>query len=321
MERTAILLSTFNGERWLPKFLESLVDQSVKFILVWRDDGSHDASVEIVRQHKNLRLMEAPHSKPGRNIGPILSFSSLLEFALEKTEADYFFFADQDDEWCSTKLEEIIAYISDLNQKAPLIVHHDLEVVDQYGVCIADSLWGYMGLDKSATRIEDFITRNAITGCAMAVNRQLANLVIPFSVKSNMHDWWMALIASVVGEIHHIDRKLVRYRQHGDNTVGAKSWWSGLNPLTNWRAGWVRGNEEYRSLFLQAKALRDHLRESGLMTHKADSVIRDFLSLPCRPVFNRLIAANKMGLRRNGFIFWLIGMIRIATTKVDTEAG
>jgi glycosyltransferase involved in cell wall biosynthesis len=150
MEKAAILLSTFNGEQWLPSFLQSLADQSVEFILVWRDDGSHDASVEIVRQHKKLRLMEAPHSKPGRNLGPILSFSSLLELALEKTEADYFFFADQDDEWCSTKLEEIIAYISDLNQKSPLIVHHDLEVVDQFGVCIAGSLWGYMGLDKSA---------------------------------------------------------------------------------------------------------------------------------------------------------------------------
>lgn len=37
-----------------------------------------------------------------------------------------------------------------------------------------------------------------------------------------MHDWWLAIVAARFGRLIYIDRPLSTYRQHGDNSVGAK---------------------------------------------------------------------------------------------------
>lgn len=48
--RVTILLSTFNGERYLPEQLASLRAQSLQdWQLLWRDDGSNDGTVAIMR--------------------------------------------------------------------------------------------------------------------------------------------------------------------------------------------------------------------------------------------------------------------------------
>lgn len=39
-----------------------------------------------------------------------------------------------------------------------------------------------------------------------------------------MHDWWLALVAATMGEIHWTGETTVRYRQHGGNDTGAKHW-------------------------------------------------------------------------------------------------
>jgi len=45
----AILLSTYNGERFLREQLDSLLSQShTAWTLFWRDDGSSDATVDIL---------------------------------------------------------------------------------------------------------------------------------------------------------------------------------------------------------------------------------------------------------------------------------
>ena len=37
-----------------------------------------------------------------------------------------------------------------------------------------------------------------------------------------MHDWWIALTASCFGIIEFMPRALSKYRQHGNNVLGAK---------------------------------------------------------------------------------------------------
>ena len=89
LENIAILLSTFNGERWLPELLQSLENQTVSFELIWRDDGSTDATKEIIRGAEWLKLTEAQHSEASENIGACPSFGKLMEAALE-SEANIF---------------------------------------------------------------------------------------------------------------------------------------------------------------------------------------------------------------------------------------
>lgn len=312
----AILLSTFNGERWLPDLMQSLADQTLPFELIWRDDGSTDATRMLVRGADWLQLTEAEHSDPGKNLGACASFGILMEAALQ-SEAAIFFLADQDDIWRAHKLETMVSRCSTFSNDQPVLIHHDLRVVEKNGAEIAPSLWRFMRLDAEQTEVARFLTRNSVTGCATAVNRALLEKAVPIPDAALMHDWWLGLIASVFGRIHIEEERLVDYRQHTGNALGARGFFHGLNPFTNWIAGWKRGNEEYRLLFSQATALLEMLLGHSDTAPQDLSVVKSFVAMPGLPLIQRCAEANRLGLRDRSSVLWLIAMLRVAFTKVS----
>ena len=309
LSKIAILLSTFNGERWLPDLLQSLENQSVPFELIWRDDGSSDGSMGLVRNLAWPQITEVRHSEVGENMGACASFGVLMRAALE-SDAELFFFADQDDIWQPDKLSRAEEVFHAANCNVPQLVHHDLRVVKTSGVIIADSLWRYMALTPEATELRHYLTRNSVTGCGAACNRELLDAACPVPDAANMHDWWLALVASATGKIVAMPDRLVDYRQHGANTLGAKSLFSGLNPFTNWRQGWRRGNAEYQSLFPQAKALSFALEHRLSETTAAE--LSSFIRLTELPLLRRLLMAHRLGLRDRNPFLWVVAMIRVA---------
>lgn len=59
MCRCLILLSTYNGEKYLPELLESVLAQKDIYVdLLARDDGSTDKTVEILKSMIGLKFME-----------------------------------------------------------------------------------------------------------------------------------------------------------------------------------------------------------------------------------------------------------------------
>lgn len=313
--KIAVLLSTFNGARWLPEFLCSLAEQTLPFLLIWRDDGSTDHSQELIRSVEWPVLLELRHSEQGQNVGPCNSFGMLAEAGLE-TDADIFFFADQDDIWDRSKLEKMAGYFDILDKSHPQLIHHDLTVVDELAQDIAPSLWRYMRLDPNQAELSRFLTRNSVTGCAMALNRSLLQAANPVPAGAVMHDWWFAAVASAVGSIHAVPDALVKYRQHGENTLGAKGFFHGLNPVTNWVAGWRRGNKEYRALFPQARALNRLLSQQDGVSSSNKKAVNDFVALPELGVFDRCLTADRLDLRGRGGLLWFVAMLRVALTAV-----
>ena len=93
MDKVCVMMSTYNGERFLPEQLDSLLgQQGVETEIYIRDDGSADSTRDIIekymRKHANIHFTE------GRNIGPGRSFWELLRYV---SEYDYYAFCDQDD--------------------------------------------------------------------------------------------------------------------------------------------------------------------------------------------------------------------------------
>ena len=318
--KIAVLLSTFNGARWLPECMRSLAEQTLPFSLIWRDDGSTDDSRGLVRTFGWKALHELSHSEQGQNIGACASFGLLAQAALE-TGADIFFFADQDDVWHRSKLERVASCFDTLDNFYPQLVHHDLAVVDELAQEIAPSLWRHMRLDPNQAALSRFLTRNSVTGCAMAVNRSLLQAAHPIPAAAIMHDWWLATVASAVGSIHAIPEALVKYRQHGENTLGAKGFFGGLNPFTNWVAGWRRGNDEYCALFPQARALNRLLSQRHDISASDKKAVDDFVALPALGVLRRCLTADRLDLRERGGLLWFVTMLRVALTAVPSADG
>lgn len=228
-----ILLSTYNGAAFLREQLDSLFSQSYReFILLVRDDGSTDGTLKIlgdyaIRYPEKLKLIE----DDAGNLGASGSFSWLMNYAIEhrdelQLESLYLMFCDQDDTWYKDKIaRQVNAMVSTeagLPTPTPVLVHSDLQVVDSNNSPIAESLALYQGLETARNRFPNLVISNLVTGCTALINETLARRALPVPSQAIMHDWWLALVASAFGYVVYLDTPLVHYRQHGNNTIGAK---------------------------------------------------------------------------------------------------
>lgn len=310
-----IVLATYNGGDFLREQLDSLVAQTEsQWQVLVRDDGSTDDTLEIIRDYsqkdERIRLLSDSHGPTGSALG---NFSVLLEAALRQG-ADYIFCCDQDDVWEPGKLELVLAWMEKLEGAtgSPCLVHHDLEVVNESLEPVADSFVKLMRLHPGDQHNpQRLISRNEITGCAMACNRSLLEIALPVSEQAVMHDWWLGMCAGFFGHLAFMPQPLVKYRQHGKNTIGAKSFWHGLNPLTNWIHGWRRGNEEFVCTVEQARAFRDafseRLGESGEMC----TTLNLYIGLLSATRWQRLRTLRRCGLWRSHFLLNVILIMRM----------
>ena len=99
-----ILLSTYNGEKYLPELLHSLENQTHdNWHLYIRDDGSTD-STPILIENFIKRYPKKSNFIDGKNIGAIKSFGELLK----KSNSDYVLLCDQDDVWLDNKISLLL---------------------------------------------------------------------------------------------------------------------------------------------------------------------------------------------------------------------
>lgn len=222
--RTAVLLAAWNGERYLEEQIESILHQTGQdFELYIHDDGSDDGTQDILRDYSArypgiVHILE--YEPQG---GAAANFFSLLQ----RVEAEYYFFSDQDDVWLPEKMEHSLKLLCGLEEKngqnTPALVFSDLRVVDAHLGTIDDSYLHFSGRDPRGVDLVSLLRRNVAAGCTIAVNRACvqAALHIPDIRQVFMHDWWLMLTAAACGEIAFLEEATVLYRQHGANAVGA----------------------------------------------------------------------------------------------------
>jgi glycosyltransferase involved in cell wall biosynthesis len=220
-----VLLATFNGARYLRQQLDSIAAQSHRnWQLVVADDGSCDDTLAIVQsfseQHPDrVRIVRA---------GPVGSarenFFRLLRVA---GPAPYFAFCDQDDVWTVDKLERLVQrchQVEGQHRGRSCLVYSDLTVVDAQLGLLNPSFLNQVRARPQDITYKTLLAENAVPGCAMLFNAALADIFRASefdSTRAIMHDWWIALLASTVGEISYVPTPLVSYRQHATNTLGS----------------------------------------------------------------------------------------------------
>ena len=219
-----ILLATYNGGRYLAEQIQSLLDQTyTRWRLIIRDDGSSDDTLSVVHQYRERYPDKITLIEDGEgNLGPCRNFARLLEHA----DADYTMFCDQDDVWLPTKialtLEKMSELIAKYGKDVPLLVYTEMKVVDENLSLISDSYWKHQAFNpESGRRLNRLLVGNVIIGCTMMFNRTLRELSLPFPREALMHDWWLGLVAVVLGKSDYLREPTTYYRQHKSNVVGA----------------------------------------------------------------------------------------------------
>ncbi|MEL1249849.1 glycosyltransferase family 2 protein [Aurantiacibacter gilvus] len=225
MSRIDLLLATYNGAKYLPEQLASLATQTHgDWRLLVRDDGSSDDTLDVVRAWSETVSQPVEIVEDGRKgLGASLNFAALLE----KSDAPYFAFCDQDDAWLPEKLEVMLRAIrseeSRIGEDASVLAFSDLLVVDDTLTQVAPSFWEISRIDPAAgdTELCRLMARNCVTGCASLGNAALRETGLPIPAGARMHDWWLAMVASAFGSLVPVHQPTIRYRQHGGNVVGA----------------------------------------------------------------------------------------------------
>ena len=127
---------------------------------------------------------------------------------------------------------------------------------------LSPSFRKYQNLPKS-TAINQLMIQNAVTGCTVMVNRSLIEYMkrVRNIDAVVMHDYWVALIAEVFGKIVYIQRPMIQYRQHGNNSVGASDA-AGVTYLWNrFKAGKKQFNTRLEETMIQIGYFCDVYKE------------------------------------------------------------
>lgn len=100
--KVAVIVPIYNVEKYLPKCLDSLTNQTFKDIEIWAiSDGSPDNSVDIIKKYskkdKRVKCIEKENG----------GYGSVLEYAIKNIKTEYFIICDPDD-WLRKDAIEIL---------------------------------------------------------------------------------------------------------------------------------------------------------------------------------------------------------------------
>lgn len=210
-----VLMSTFNGGKYLQEQLDSLYRQTVPIDILVRDDGSTDGTLKILE--KNARLGKLQWYT-GENLKPAKSFWDMVQTA---PEADYYAFCDQDDVWNKDKVERAVGKMNDVDNLNQAILYCS-------NVMIVDKDLNPIRVMKQGTAYTDFahsLIYSLAPGCTMVFNDIARREMKKYDMNREfeiIHDWLAHKIVSMLGTVVYDSEPTMLYRQHGDNVIGAQ---------------------------------------------------------------------------------------------------
>lgn len=285
--RITILLATYNGAAHLEAQLASYLAQTHEVWDLWvSDDGSTDGTLQLLEDfrraegdRREIRIVEGPRRGPAANFLSLLAHPELPPGPVA--------LSDQDDVWLPGKLR---LALDALRHVGPVAIygaqsHH------------TDARLRRIGRSRVPRKPPSFrnaLTQNLVSGHSTVLSAGARDLARRAGVTGGVpyHDWWLYQLVSGAGGDVVIDRaRVLYYRQHGDNAMGAHR---GLRPrlvrarqiLGRTYADWVAAN----------MAALD--RVSGLLTPENRALLEDLADVPPHPGLGRPLAFRRLGLYR-----------------------
>ena len=214
----AILMSTYNGQKYLREQMESLLQQEgVALKIVVRDDGSKDNTIQILEEYSHKYDFITVLKE--NNVGVSKSFNCLCKYACDNVEADYYAFCDQDDVWDKDKLLIAVNKLENLPNDKPNLYFSNLKMVDENLNYIRDLFTpGEVRIGSPMALIQVFTY-----GCTCVFNRKGLDDYCAIPVNEMFHDHWIFELCTYLGSVYYDEAAHINYRQHSSNVSGAKS--------------------------------------------------------------------------------------------------
>jgi len=227
MAKISVAMTTYNGEKFVLRQLQSLLAQTrPPDEVVILDDRSADGTPNIVQSFiEQNRFVNWRFSVNGQNLGFIRNFGE----AIKLTSGELIVFCDQDDVWYPEKLEIMERLFAEHPDMQALNTSFDFIDGDGKSIYTKDSRGrGNHGLlhqkavsgELKKLSFPDLMGGNISPGCTMMCTRETAAAYLTNTDRELPHDWEINLCAALAGGLYFYNRPLVGYRIHGDNAIG-----------------------------------------------------------------------------------------------------
>lgn len=218
----SVVMTTYNGERFLLPQLQSLCNQKRKpDEVVICDDCSEDQTRTRIEEFISVnKLKNWTLYKNEERLGYISNYRKALALAT----GDIVFLCDQDDIWHEDKIAEMAGIMErDFCIKALVCGYC---VIDSHGDPLEKQppkFYTTRVTQPNLTRVRgsQVLYKNIAQGCAGAYRR---SVVLQYTDSKDelliAHDWALNMLAHEQNGLYFLNRELLQYRLHGNNAIG-----------------------------------------------------------------------------------------------------
>lgn len=222
--KISVALCTYNGEKFLRKQIDSILNQTIKVDeIIVCDDCSTDNTLIILEEYKkdNPGIFKIHQNEIN------LKSNKNFEKVITLTTGDYIFLSDQDDIWRNDKVEKTLSVFT--QNKDAEGVFSDAALIDEKENTILEnlSLWSSVSFYESNMNkpIDLFkfllTTKNFLTGATLCIKKEVKNYCLPFCTSDYIwHDEWLALGMTKRKTLYYTTDKLLFYRLHDSQQLG-----------------------------------------------------------------------------------------------------
>lgn len=218
----SVAMTTYNGEKYIIKQLESLKNQSMRIdeVIIY-DDCSNDKTYDVVQKYiYDNKLLGWKIKRQPENVGWRRNFYT----AIGEASGEYIFLSDQDDVWAYNKVQEMISALEE---------NHDINVL----CCVAnfiDQFGNKILLDKKSlpfgkrkgnkiikASFDNKFIYSIMPGCTMAVRKKYAERAMACSYEDSNyilpHDALFWKLGVLTESAYVLNEELISYRIHAEN--------------------------------------------------------------------------------------------------------
>ena len=215
----SIAMATYNGEKYLRKQLDSLINQTYTNLeIIICDDCSSDSTAEILREYakKDSRINLFFNEK---NLG----FKKNFEKAISLCSGEFIALSDQDDIWEAHKIETELNAIGNSD-----FVFHDATLIDGDGNSLNKTAWQLYDFFEMPKNMNEAFKRlippqgNFVQGSTMLAKADFIKSCLPIPEQFKFHDWWFALNSTVHNGFEGLSECLIKYRRYAEQVTAKK---------------------------------------------------------------------------------------------------
>lgn len=209
-EKISVCMACYNGEDYIGEQISTILPQlGAEDELIIVDDASKDGTQKVVNSFSDSRISYVKNSE---NMGVNRSFEKAIKLACN----DYIFMADQDDLWTEDRAD----WMLDQMKTGALLVSGNSEAVDRQGKPYAYDLGSLKERESEEygkNILKIFTGKAYYYGCAMAFQKSLKSVILPFPEYIESHDLWIAMAANLMKSNAHLEKTVLKRRIHGKN--------------------------------------------------------------------------------------------------------